>query len=163
MDKSINAQKNRGIEKQKTMLQSKIPSNVICSKIKLGCQTKSKIKILIVEDNQLLQFALQAMLKNLGFKADIAPDGKTALSMYSDKYCLILMDIDLPDISGIEVAKVIRSIEKTNKSYVPIVAMTSHSDEPDYQEQFKKAGMDGCSGKPDAAQLKALIETYASE
>ncbi len=124
---------------------------------------QKNIKILIVEDNQLLQFALQAMLKNLGFKADIASDGKTALSMYNDKYCMILMDIDLPDMNGLEVTKTIRSFEKSNKSHVPIVAMTSHSDEPDYQAQFKKAGMDGYSGKPDAAQLKALIETYASE
>ncbi len=121
------------------------------------------IKLLIVEDNQLLQYALQAMLQKLGFKADIASDGKTALAMYNDKYCLILMDIDLPDMSGLEVTKAIRSVEKTNKYHVPIVAMTSHSDEPDYQAQFKEAGMDGYSGKPDAAQLKALIERYASE
>ncbi len=124
---------------------------------------KRSCRLLIVEDNQLIQFALQAMLNKLGVKADIAPDGKTALAMYSDKYRLILMDIDLPDISGLEVTKVIRLLEKTNESHVPIVAMTSHSDEPDYQAQFKKAGMDGYSGKPDAAQLKALIERYASE
>ncbi len=119
-------------------------------------------EILIVEDNQMVQLALQAMLSKLGLKADIVSDGKTALAFYNQNYCLILMDIDLPDMSGVEVTRQIRLLEKLHKHHVPIIAMTSHCDEPDYQAQFKAAGMDGCSGKPDAAQLKALIETYAS-
>ncbi len=102
------------------------------------------------------------MLKNLGYSADFAENGKSALALYQSDYALILMDIDLPDINGLEVTKKIRLLEKTNKRHVPIIAMTSHSDEPDYQAQVKAVGMDGCSGKPDSAQLKALIETYAS-
>ena len=123
---------------------------------------QQNIKILIVEDNFIVQCALKEMLSNLGHKADIAGDGKTALALYNDDYCLILMDIDLPDISGLEVTQTIRSVEREKNCHVPIIAMTSHSDDPEYQDKFKAAGMDGFSGKPNAAQLKALIETYAS-
>lgn len=116
------------------------------------------IKLLIVEDNRIVQVALQEMLAQLGYKADIASDGKTALALYNSQYHLILMDIDLPDIDGITITKVIRTIEKDR--HVPIVAMTSHHDERDYQEQFRLAGIDGCSEKPDMTQLQALINKY---
>ncbi len=98
----------------------------------------SRNKILIVEDNQLVQYALEAMLSKLGRKADFAPNGKKALALYNTGYRLILMDIDLPDIDGVTVTKTIREIEKATHQHVPIVAMTSHSNEPDYQDSLKK-------------------------
>src|SRR6185312_3560281 len=125
-------------------------------------KVNANIGLLIVEDNKITQCVLKEMLSNMGCKADIASDGKTALALYNQNYRLILMDLDLPDINGIEVTKTIRIVEKRKSCHVPIVAMTSHADEPEYQDKCLNAGMDGFSGKPNAAQLKSLIETYCT-
>ena len=131
-------------------------------KLNVVSKGSPNIKLLIVEDNQILQCCLKAMLFNLGLTADIASDGKTALALYNQNYRLILMDIDLPDINGIEVTKTIRWVEKKKSCHVPIIAMTSHAGEPEYEDKCLSAGMDGFSGKPNAAQLKSLIETYCT-
>lgn len=121
----------------------------------------TSLKILIVEDNFLTQRVLEHMLTELGYSADFAEDGKTALALYGSNYPLILMDIELPDFTGIEVAKVIRKIEeKQQSSHIPIIAITSHYDEPEYQEKCREAGMNACSDKPNLAQLKQLITHY---
>lgn len=70
------------------------------------------IKILIVEDNLMVQFALKEMLSQLGYNAEFASDGKKALASYRSDYNLILMDIEIPGLNGIEVTQIIRSIEK---------------------------------------------------
>lgn len=148
MEKSINAQKNGIIEYQKNIKLNKDQSN-------------TKVKILIVEDNYLTQCAIQEMLVQLGYSADFAEDGKTALALYDPSYLLILMDIELPDFTGIKVAEDIRAIEKKQKTKnIPIIAITSHHDEIEYQEKCLAAGMNGCSSKPDLHQLKHLINKY---
>lgn len=131
---------------------------------KQALKTQKNIKLLIVEDNHLVRLSLEAMLSALGYTADFAEDGKTALSAYSSDYQLILMDVDIPYLSGIEVTQIIRAIEKNHRlKNVPIVAMTSHLDEPEYQDQCLSAGMNDICGKPTADQLKALISEYATQ
>lgn len=125
-------------------------------------QPKQNIKILIVEDNMIVRFSLLEMLKQLGYSADFVEDGKAALAGYQSDYHLILMDIDIPYLNGLEVTQIIRAIEKNHQlRNVPIVAMTSHSDDPEYQKKCLSAGMDGFSGKLNAKQLKDLILKYA--
>lgn len=119
-----------------------------------------EVKILVVEDNMILQFALEEMLAKLGYKADFAKDGKTALALYHPGYQLILMDIDLPDVDGITVTKTIRSVERD--VHVPIVAMTSH-EEKEYQNKCLRAGMDGFSNKPTLSQLQAIISKHLKD
>ncbi len=124
--------------------------------------TKGKtMKLLIVEDNRMVQLALEEMLKSFqNCLADFAEDGKTALDLFSQKidYDLVLMDINLPDIDGITITKTIRKTEKGRN--IPIIAMTSLHEEADYQKQFLSAGMNGSLGKPTMAQLQALIHEY---
>lgn len=122
------------------------------------------IKILIVEDNYLTRCVIEQMLSALGCSADFAEDGKTALALYHSNYAFILMDIDLPDFTGIEVAKTIRKIEKKQQyPHIPIIAITSHSDEIECQESCIKAGMNACSSKPDLVQLRKWISEYLPE
>jgi CheY-like chemotaxis protein len=119
---------------------------------------------LIVEDNFIIRCSLKAMLLQLGYSADYAEDGKTALALYHSNYAFILMDVNLPDFSGIEVAKTIRKIEKRQQyPNIPIIAITSHSDEIVYQEGCIKAGMNACSSKPNLMQLKKWISEYLLE
>ncbi len=147
---------------EKIIKTQKIGSTGFQRNILPNSKTK-KIKILVVEDNSIVRLYLEAMLSNLGYTADFAEDGKTALKAYSSKYHLILMDIEIPYLNGIEVTQIIRAIEKSHRfKNVPIVAMTSHVDEPEYQNQCRSAGMNDICGKPTANQLKALISEYAA-
>ena len=85
---------------------------------------QSSFKILVVEDNPVIQFVVSSMLEELGYRFDIAKDGQTAIEFaHTNNYSLILMDIDLPDISGIQVAEQLFSSKSTRG--IPIVAMTS--------------------------------------
>lgn len=123
---------------------------------------RQSLKILIVEDNFLTRCAIKEMLATLGYCADFVEDGLAALSSYCANYHLILMDIDIPCLNGLEVTQIIRAIEKNhNFQNVPIVAITSHFDEPEYKEKCLSVGMNGLSGKPTAKQLEALILKHA--
>jgi CheY-like chemotaxis protein len=81
-------------------------------------------KILLIEDNPLLQNIFCAFLETLNCtNVDIAQTGKQALSLYEKhKYALILLDLGLPDINGIEVCKKIRMEE----DHTPVVAITAY-------------------------------------
>ncbi len=118
------------------------------------------LSILVVEDNRLIQFAVRAMLTELGCNFDIAADGRSALELVNTnkRYDLVLMDIDLPDTSGIEVTKIILSLEHSKN--VPIVAMTSHT-EPEYVERCYAVGMSGFYNKPkDTFAIRKIIQTH---
>jgi CheY-like chemotaxis protein len=120
------------------------------------------LNILVVEDNRLIQFAVKAMLTELGCNFDIAPDGYNAIGLVTlntkKRYDLVLMDIDLPDISGIEATKIILSLE--NAKNIPIVAMTSHT-ELEYIERCYAVGMMGFYNKPkDTYAIRKIIETH---
>ena len=157
MDKSIKIQKDGNREYQKSQPFPQFKATRLAKS-----QSKPKIKILIVEDNMIVRFSLSEILKNLGYAADFVADGKAALSQYCSDYHLILMDLDIPFLSGIEVTQIIREFEKNHHfNHVPIVAMTSHANEPECEEKCLSAGMNGLSGKPNAEQLKALIIKYS--
>jgi CheY-like chemotaxis protein len=144
--------------------QIKIHNNQYLSTDQKNISKNPSIKILIVEDNFLTQCAIKQMLIELGYCADFAEDGKNALALYHPQYKLILMDIELPDFTGIEATKIIRKMEKEQYTpHVPIVAMTSHYDEPEYQKKCLAAGMTCCSNKPTLAQLKQWISEYVMD
>lgn len=159
MEKAIKSQKNGSMEYQKNTLPE---FKAIPSEKPNKAQSNQKIKILVVEDNMIIQFSLSEMLKNLGYVADFVEDGKAALVSYCKDYHLILMDIDIPCLNGLEVTQIIRAIEKNHHfENVPIVAITSHFDEPEYKEKCLSVGMNGLSGKPTAEQLEALILKFS--
>jgi CheY-like chemotaxis protein len=124
-------------------------------------QLSTEAKLLIVEDHPITRCAIEAMVEDLGYQADFAENGEEALGLYHSKYELILMDLNLPDLSGLEVAQKIRMLEKEKSvTSVPIIAITSHIDEPEWEEACIKAGMNGVSGKPTSEKLKTWIEKY---
>jgi len=105
-------------------------------------------KILYVEDN-FQNFRLVNRMLNLerkGYEVSQAPDGLTALKMAEEILPdLILMDINLPDITGIEVTKRLKAMESFKK--VPIIALTANAMVGD-RERFIEAGCDGYLRKP---------------
>lgn len=87
-------------------------------------------KVLVVEDNKIAQRYTSAMLEHLDCIVDLAETGTQALNMADDSYDLIFMDIGLPDMSGIDVAKKIRPLLNKQAS---IVALTAHAKDSDLE------------------------------
>ncbi|MFU8797316.1 MAG: response regulator [Gammaproteobacteria bacterium] len=103
-------------------------------------------KILVVEDNLMLQTVFTDMLHSLGCKIDIADDGYEAISMSSKKsYDLIFMDIGLPKLDGLATTKIIRSRETDRKRNI-IVAISAYGDL--LEKGCLEAGMDDVCVKP---------------
>lgn len=104
-------------------------------------------RILLAEDNPVNQKVALAMLKHLGFKADVAVNGKEVLNSLEKKsYDLILMDIQMPEMDGLEATKIIRSSLPAAEQ-PKIIAMTAYTMQGD-REQCLAAGMDEYISKP---------------
>ena len=106
------------------------------------------LKILLVEDDPLAIFVHSNMLEEMGYMPDIAQNAKEALALSACDYDLILMDIGLPDMDGIQVAAKIRDREnRESKNHSPIIAMTAYSIE-EVRDKCFAAGMDEIAAKP---------------
>ena len=102
--------------------------------------------ILLVEDNEINQQIAKEFLEKAGLEVEVADNGIKAIEALDKKdYDLILMDIQMPEMDGIEATKRIRSIDKYKK--IPIVAMTAHAMSGD-REKSLNAGMDDHINKP---------------
>jgi len=105
------------------------------------------MKILVVDDSQIFRESLKKILAEFGYQ-DIqeAVDGQDALAkLIKGKVDLILLDWEMPNLSGLEVLKNIRSAEKTKE--VPVIMCTSHSDKKSIVEAMR-AGVNGYILKP---------------
>jgi CheY-like chemotaxis protein len=138
-----------------TMLDQKIPDS-----------TKSKLKLLVAEDNPVNQKVILKQLHSLGYKADIVANGQEVLEMLDNiAYDLILMDCQMPILDGLKTTKVIRS--RTISSFInhrqPIViAITANAMKED-QQSCLDAGMDDYFSKPITKdKLATLLELWSS-
>ena len=115
--------------------------------------------VLIVEDNEVNQLVTTGMLRRLGYSSEIAADGLTALEkLGSKRYGLVLMDMQMPGMDGVEATRVWREREDPG-SRVPIVAMTANVLASD-RDVCIKAGMDDFIGKPvHMDELRGKLET----
>ncbi len=105
-------------------------------------------KILVVEDdptNRLL--ATNILIKN-GYAIAIAKDGAEAVAMcLEETFALILMDVQMPNLNGLEATAAIRKQEQGSGRHTPILAVTAHAMEGD-RERCIEAGMDDYMSKP---------------
>jgi CheY-like chemotaxis protein len=114
------------------------------------------LKILLVEDNLINQKITLLTLKPLVNSIDTASNGKEALDKFgTSNYDLILMDIQMPVMSGLMAAEKIRALESTTNSHVPIIAITANAMIGD-KEKCLSAGIDDYISKP--FQPAALID-----
>ena len=108
-------------------------------------------RILLAEDNELNQEIAVAILGDAGFTTDVAENGKIALEMLKNSepgyYQLVLMDVQMPVMNGYEATQLIRKLEDSRLSKIPILAMTANAFEEDKQEAVK-CGMNGHISKP---------------
>lgn len=114
---------------------------------RINYKINNDIKILLVEDDKANQIVLNRMLRESGYKVHIANNGVEALYLYNrNNYDIILMDIQMNEMDGIEVTKKIRQKE-TDKTKTPIIALTAFALNGD-RERFIKEGMDDYIAKP---------------
>ena len=108
------------------------------------------ISILLVEDNKLNQRLMESSLKRFGFKIDVANNGLEAVEKYQadhDSYDLIIMDIMMPVMDGLEATRQIRIFEQKKKFRIPIIALTANTFNAD-RERCLSYGMDEYIAKP---------------
>lgn len=117
--------------------------------------------ILVVDDDETLRQLFQLQLRKLGVNVHIAANGREAVEATSrTNYALILMDLQMPCMDGIEATRCIRTLEKSTGNHVPIVAITAHA-MAGIQERCFASGMDDYLMKPiDIQHLKAILHRW---
>ncbi len=137
------------------------------SKTKFYKKVESKgknniISILIAEDQIINQKIMVQLLKKKGYNVSTAENGKEAFEMAKEKqYDLIFMDVQMPEMDGLDATRLIRKFEKKKKNHTPIVAMTALAMKGD-KERCLDSGMDYYITKPvNPTELYETIEKYA--
>ncbi|HEY6332740.1 MAG TPA: response regulator, partial [Blastocatellia bacterium] len=121
------------------------------------------LKILLAEDNLVNQKLAVGMLTKAGYAVSVAKNGREVLDFLERRmppgetpFDLILMDVQMPEMDGLEATRAIRDEEQITGAHLPIVAMTAHAMKGD-AERCLKAGMDAYISKPISANM--LLET----
>lgn len=115
------------------------------------------LKILLVEDHPVNQLVASTMLTNWGHEVTLADNGQVAVDMFANaRFDIVLMDIQMPVMGGLEAATRIRALEKAGE-HVPIIAVSANVLETD-REAARVAGMDDHLSKPFSGKsLKRLL------
>lgn len=118
-------------------------------------------RILVVEDNPVNQKVVTAVLRKRGFSIDLANDGQEAIGKLKNAaiaYDLVLMDVQMPVLDGLEATRIIR--KEAHWKDLPIIAMTAHAMNGD-KERCLAAGMNGYISKPvHPAHLLSTVDEY---
>jgi len=117
-------------------------------------------RVLLAEDNRVNQHLATRLLENMGHHVTLARNGRQAVEAHRrDAFDLILMDVQMPDMDGLEATALIRQAEQGTGRRVPIVALTAHAMQGD-REKCLAAGMDAYVSKPlDPQSLAVTIAT----
>jgi PAS domain S-box-containing protein len=119
------------------------------------------LRILLAEDGLVNQMVAIGLLERNGHQVTVANNGQEALVKLAEQsFDLVLMDLQMPELDGLEATAEIRRREQATGAHTPIVAMTAHAMKGD-RELCLAAGMDGYVAKPiDASELDQAIEMY---
>jgi CheY-like chemotaxis protein len=111
-------------------------------------RARQPLRVLLTEDNPVNQEVALRLLERRGHSVIVAENGRQALTAIErHKFDLVLMDVQMPEMGGLEATQLIREKEKSTGEHLPIVAMTAHAMQGD-RERCIAAGMDGYLAKP---------------
>jgi CheY-like chemotaxis protein len=106
------------------------------------------LQVLVAEDNQVNQLVATRIFEKLGHQVTVVNNGREALAaVHAGKFDLIAMDVQMPEMDGLDATRAIRAVEKAAGTHIPIIAMTAHAMKGD-RERCLEAGMDGYASKP---------------
>jgi len=118
--------------------------------------------VLVAEDNQINQIVFQQSLDGMGYEHSLAVNGREAVRLWAElRPTLVLMDVSMPELNGLEATAEIRAIEaRDGLSPTPIIAVTAHSLKGD-EDRCLAAGMDDYLSKPISPEkLGAMIDRW---
>jgi CheY-like chemotaxis protein/HPt (histidine-containing phosphotransfer) domain-containing protein len=127
--------------------------------------SRRQLQILVAEDNAVNRKLVTAILRKRGHKVKAVEHGRAAVdavqSAKGQPFDAIVMDLQMPELNGLDATQAIRDLETRTGARVPIVALTAHALQGD-RERCLAAGMDGYLSKPvDADELIATVERFA--
>jgi len=127
----------------------------------VGTATGRALHILLADDNAVNQKVAACLLEKQGHSVEITADGAEALAAFTrEAFDLILMDVQMPVMSGYDATRAIRAAERATGGHIPIVALTAHAMKGD-REICLDAGMDDYLGKPIRPQeLAAVLDRW---
>ncbi|KIC51026.1 response regulator [Tateyamaria sp. ANG-S1] len=127
--------------------------------------TSTSKKILLAEDDSFTQYMMGEIFHTLGYEFEIAKDGQECqekVHANPDAYGVILMDIHMPRVSGVDAARNIRSAPQHPPKNIPIIAVTADSDYHD-DTTISSSGMNGYLRKPIvASEINAIVDRYCA-
>jgi two-component system sensor histidine kinase/response regulator len=123
------------------------------------------LRILVAEDNQVNRKLVTRLLQKRGHRISAVDNGRSALEVATSatgrRFDVVLMDVQMPEMNGLEATEAIRQREQSTSRHIPIIALTAHAMPAD-RERCLAAGMDGYLAKPiDVEELIATVEAYA--
>jgi PAS domain S-box-containing protein len=127
-----------------------------------GVPAAAPLRILVAEDNEFNAQLLEQLLARCGHRVRLANNGREALSLATkDSFDLLLLDVHMPELDGLQVVRAIRERERAAGGHLPVIALTARSRKED-REQCLAAGMDDFLSKPiQAADLWSAMGQVA--
>ncbi|MCF7810316.1 response regulator [bacterium] len=126
---------------------------------------RHSLNILVTDDNLTNQKVAMKVLEKLGYRADVASNGREAVDILSEKkYTMVLMDVQMPEMDGLEATKFIRDEKSSVLNHnIPIIAMTAHVMKGD-KEKCLEVGMNDYISKPiQPKKLMEVIERWSDD
>jgi signal transduction histidine kinase/ActR/RegA family two-component response regulator len=124
------------------------PAAVEASEPPRAPAAEQPLTILVAEDNPVNQRLIQRLLERRGHRVTIAATGVAAVEAWpTRRWDLVLMDVQMPDMDGLEATRRIRALEKSGATHVPMIAMTACAMKGD-REKCLEAGLDSYISKP---------------
>jgi CheY-like chemotaxis protein/HPt (histidine-containing phosphotransfer) domain-containing protein len=145
----------------------KIVAEVVAAAPSQSLAERLPLRILLVDDNEINQKVAARILHQIGYKPELAENGRKALAALDEKiYDFVFMDVMMPDMDGLEATRNIRERQKNSaghpnyNSRIIVVAMTAHAMQSD-REKCLAAGMDDYLAKPiRPGDIRSMIEKW---
>ncbi len=127
-------------------------------------EKRRALRILLADDGQVNQEVAVGLLNMRGHQVQVVEDGRAAVRAFErESFDVILMDLEMPEMDGLQATALIREKEKGSAGHVPIIAMTAHALKG-FREQCLAAGMDGYVTKPvRPAELYHVLESLVPD
>src|SRR5262249_17849898 len=139
-----------------------LPAPSVAAGAVAGSKVSRTMRVLLAEDNEVNQRVAVGLLTRRGHTVGVAGNGRAAVrALQREAFDLVLMDVQMPEMDGLEATAAIRARERDTGGHVRIVAMTAHAMAGD-RTRCLEAGMDGYLSKPiDQDRLFAVVEEFS--